>query len=285
MKDHLPPKRSKSRPVFSGESRRFFCRDVTGLDCGRVLKDDEENCGIESHVRIVPLGAAIGESTFRTRSSFHQRKLTVEEDYELLFDEGRESVDFDASTFNPKDLWVATKVQKEFTSYHKCNAEDAIYNLRLLIEKAIQEGKYKKLNSACHLFTWRGYIAIISSDLQVVVRYRTSHYERTPKQVADGVKSRLSSKRKAPRWAGPVPDTITPGLIVDGKVKNTMNYGVFVEIIDGFEALLHRSELFHLREGENEAIRIGESLRVEVTSVDRDLKRVTLRLVNQTKEG
>ena len=72
---------------------------------------------------------------------------------------------------------------------------------------------------------------------------------------------------------------------MNGKVKNTMNYGVFVEVIDGFEALLHRSELVHLKEGENERIKIGASLRVEVMSVDRDLKRVTLRLVNQTKEG
>ena len=285
MQGHQPPKESRTRPVFSGESRRFFCRDVTDLDCGRVIKDDEENCGIESHVRIVPIGAALGDSTFRTRSSFHQRKLTVEEDYELLFDEAREPVDFDASIFNTKDLWVSTKVQKEFTSYHKCNAEVAIYNLQLLIEKAAHEGKYKKLNSGCHLFTWRGFTAIISSDLQVVVRYRTSHYERTPKQVADGVKSRLSNKRKHPRWAGPVPETITPGLIIDGKVKNTVEYGVFIEIIDGSEALLHRSELFQLKEGESEAIKIGETLRVEVMSVDRDQKRVVLRLVDRNSQG
>lgn len=283
MSEKQPSNKSRIRPVFSGESRRLFCGDVTGMDCSRVMEDDAENCGIESHVRIVPAGAFLGDSRFRTRSSIYRRKLVVEEEYDLIFDENRDAVDFDKSTFNCKDLWVATKVQREFTAYHKCNAEVAISNIRLLIEKSIQEGKYQKLSWGGHLFTWRGYLSILAPNLQTVVRYRTSHYERTPRQVVDGVRSRLSKKTRAPRLVGPVPDSISPGVIVDGTVTNTVNYGVFVRITNDFEALLHRSELDQFNEGEGRPLEVGESLQVEVLSVDRDLNRVSLRLIRRNK--
>ena len=285
MSDEHASHESRIRPVFSGDSRRLFCRDVTGLDCSRVMEDDAENCGIESHVRIVPVGALLGDSDYRTRSSFHRRKLIVDEDYDLIFDESRDAVEFDKSTFNPKDLWVATKVQKEFTGYHKCSADIAISNIRLLVEKSIQNGNYHKLSSGGHLFSWHGYLAILTPDLRTVVRYRTTHYERTPRQVVDGVKSRLAKRLKTTRLVGPVPDSITIGVIVDGTVSNTVDFGVFVRISPNFDALLHRSELVQLTESEGRPLEVGESVRVEVISVDHDLNRVSLRLIRRNDLG
>jgi len=244
-----------------------------------------ENCGIESHVRIVPPGYLTGDASFRTRTSLHQRKLIVDEDYDLIFDESRDAVDFDKSTFSSKELWVATKVQREFTAYHKCEADEAIANIRLLIEKSVQEGKYQKLSWGGHLFTWRGYLAVITSDLQTVVRYRTSHYERTPRQVVDGVRSRLSKKRKGSRSNGPIPSTITPGVIVDGIITNIVDYGAFVRISNDFEALLHRSELVELTDVDDRPLELGESLQVEALSVDPVLNRVSLRLIKRSNHS
>jgi len=282
MSDEHASGESRIRPVFSGDSRRLFCRDVTGMECSRVMEDDAENCGIESHVRIVPIGAYFGDSSFRTKSSFHRRKLTVDEDYDLIFDESRDAVDFDKSTFNPKDVWVATKVQKEFTAYHKVRVADAISNIQLLIEKSIQKGKYVKLNWGGHLFTWRGYLAILTPDLRTVVRYRTNHYERTPAQVVNGVKSRLAKKA---RLRGPVPDSITLGVIVDGTVSSTVDFGVFVRISSDFDALIHRSELVQFTESEDRPLEIGEGVRVEVINVDHDRNRVSLRLIQRNNPG
>ena len=282
MSDEHASGKSRIRPVFSGDSRRLFCRDVTGLECSRVMEDDAENCGIESHVRIMPIGAYFGDSSYRTRSSFHRRKLTVDEDYDLIFDESQDAVDFDKSTFNPKDLWVATKVQKEFTAYHKGSAEDAISNIQLLIEKSIQKGKYYKLRWGGHLFTWSGYLAILTPDLRTVVRYRTNHYERTPRQVVNGVKSRLA---KNVRLRGPVPESIMLGVIVDGTVSSNFNFGVFVRISSDFDALIHRSELVQLTESEGRPLEIGEGVRVEVIIVDHDRNRVGLRLIQRNSLG
>ena len=282
MSDEHASGKSRIRPVFSGDSRRLFCRDVTGLECSRVMEDDAENCGIESHVRIMPIGAYFGDSSYRTRSSFHRRKLTVDEDYDLIFDESQDAVDFDKSTFNPKNLWVATKVQKEFTAYHKGSAEDAISNIQLLIEKSIQKGKYYKLRRGGHLFRWSGYLAILTPDLRTVVRYRTNHYERTPRQVVNGVKSRLA---KNVRLRGPVPESIMLGVIVDGTVSSTVNFGVFVRISSDFDALIHRSELVQLTESEGRPLEIGEGVRVEVIIVDHDRNRVGLRLIQRNSLG
>jgi len=251
------------------------------MDCDREMQDDDENCGIEAHVRITPVGEFFGDARFRTRSSFYRRKLIVEEEYEPILDEWRDATDFDKSTFNPEDLWIATKVQKEFTSYHRCNAEAAISNIRLLVKKAIQEGKYQKLIWGGHVFTWRGYLVVVTSNLQTVVRYRTNHYERTPIQVADGVKSRLSNKRKTIR--NPIPESIVVGLIVDGIVSKNVDFGTFVIIEPDIKALIHRSEQAQLAQSGNRPLETGEVVGVEVLTVDRDRKRVSLRLIRRSE--
>ncbi len=282
MSDEPAFSEGRIRPVFLGESRRLFCRDVTGLECSRAMDGDAENCGIESHVRNVPIGDYFGDPNYRTRSSFYRRKLTVDEEYDLIFDESRDPVDFDKSTFNPKDLWVATAVQKEFTAYHQGSAEDAISNIQLLIEKSIQKGKYYKLTRGGHLFKWSGYLAVVTPDLRTVVRYQTSHYERTPRQVVDGVKSRLAKKKRS---RGPIPDSIMLGVIVDGTISSTVNFGAFVRISPDFDALLHHSGLGQLMESEERPLEIGEGVRVEVISVDHDRNQVGLRLIQRNSHG
>ena len=96
-----------------------------------------------------------------------------------------------------------------------------------------------------------------------------------------GVKSRLAKRLKTTRLVGPVPDSITIGVIVDGTVSNTVDFGLFVRISPNFDALLHRSELVQLTESEGRPLEVGESVRVEVISVDHDLNRVSLRLIRR----
>jgi len=54
----------RRRQVFTGDSRLIFCRDVSEFDCNRVMADDADNCGIETHSRVVPVGQLFGESRF-----------------------------------------------------------------------------------------------------------------------------------------------------------------------------------------------------------------------------
>jgi hypothetical protein len=238
------------------------------------------DCGVSSHIRIVPVGESRGEATFRSRTRTRPT-LVVEEDYELLPEEYGPRVEFDSATFQPEDVWVATSVQSAFTSYHGVGADEAIANIRLLLKLASQNRKHAQLESGAHVFWWRGYTAILSPDLGAVVRYRTTHYERTPRMVANGVKSRLrkASTGARQRESRPVPDDLRVGAVLDGPIVSVVSYGAFVDI-GGFDGLLHRSEMVSAGEDPRAVFAVGEVLRVEVVSIDRERRRIGLRMLD-----
>lgn len=284
MKDKRNSEQRVLRRVFKGDSRRIACRDVTGCDCNRVMDDEAENCGDPTHVRKIQPGEFLGDAEFRTKSSFLRMKLTVNEEYDLIFDEASDAVEFDKESFKPGELWVSTKVQEEFTAYHDCSAEVAIENLRLLVERSINDGKYYSYDWGGHCFTWRGFVAIVSPNLQTVIRYQTRHYERTPKQVIEGVKSRLSKRRGVTRPSGPVPDSIELGNELEGVVSSLVDFGVFVRISPDFDALLHQSELGSSATAVNSVFQVGQRIQVKVIGIDRERMRVNLGLVAESPE-
>lgn len=95
----------------------------------------------------------------------------------------------------------------------------------------------------------------------------------------------MSKQRKGSRSSGPIPDSITPGVILDGVITNIVDYGVFVRISNDFEALLHRSELVELDKEDDRPLELGESLQVEALSVDSVLNRVSLRLIKRSNRS
>jgi len=267
------------RRVFGGESRKVMCGDVSGFDCRRVMADDAENCGIASHVRSVPIGTPRGEADYRTRSSVYRRRLIVDEEYELVFEDSLEPVELDRASFDPNRLWVSAKVQREFTEYHGCEADEAIANVRLVVRKALEEGRYAPEEWGGHFFWWSGYFVTADPSLDVAIRYRTYHYERTPRQVAEGVKSRLSKKGALRNLKRVFPVEIAVGDIVDGVVSNIVNFGVFIRITDDYDALLHKSELGVDSESALKTFVPGDQIRVEVVHIDSESERVNVRPV------
>ncbi len=67
---------------------------------------------------------------------------------------------------------------------------------------------------------------------------------------------------------------------IKGKVVNIMPYGVFVEIDKGIEGLLHSSEISWQKKMINpqEMFAIGDMIEVQIISIDRDTKRISLSL-------
>lgn len=67
---------------------------------------------------------------------------------------------------------------------------------------------------------------------------------------------------------------------VKGKVVNIMPYGVFVEIEKGVEGLLHASEISWQKKIVNpqEMFAIGDIVEVQIISIDKDAKRISLSL-------
>jgi len=67
------------------------------------------------------------------------------------------------------------------------------------------------------------------------------------------------------------------GDVVDGKVTKTVPFGAFVSVGDGVEGLVHVSEIaMHHVESPELELSLGQELRVKVTEIDADRRRVSL---------
>lgn len=88
----------------------------------------------------------------------------------------------------------------------------------------------------------------------------------------------LGLKQIMPNPWNEVAERYPIGSKVKGKVVNIMPYGVFVEIEKGVEGLLHASEISWQKKMVNpqEMYAIGDIIEVQVISIDKDTKRISL---------
>lgn len=75
------------------------------------------------------------------------------------------------------------------------------------------------------------------------------------------------------------------GDVVEGKVVRFMEYGAFVELMDGVDGLLHISNISDKRIGKpQEVLKIGQIINVKITKIDLENKKVNLSLKDVEKE-
>ena len=80
-------------------------------------------------------------------------------------------------------------------------------------------------------------------------------------------------------WASAIPDAYQPGMVVRGKVTKITNFGVFVELEDDLEGLLHVSELAdHKVDNPQDVVKPGEELDVKILRVDTEDRKIGLSL-------
>jgi small subunit ribosomal protein S1 len=80
-------------------------------------------------------------------------------------------------------------------------------------------------------------------------------------------------------WERKIPEKYVAGAVVKGKVTKVTNFGVFVELEEGLEGLLHVSELAdHKVENPEEVVKVGQELEVKVLRVDTDERKIGLSL-------
>jgi len=78
-------------------------------------------------------------------------------------------------------------------------------------------------------------------------------------------------------WEGEIPEKLQKGSVVAGKVSKVTNFGVFVEILDGLEGLLHVSELPDDIAGDPEtALKEGQEIQVRILNVDAHERKIGL---------
>ena len=70
-------------------------------------------------------------------------------------------------------------------------------------------------------------------------------------------------------WDGDIPGRYAPGSVKKGKITKITNFGVFIELEQGLEGLLHVSELSEDKvENPEDVVKVGEELEVKVLRVD-----------------
>jgi len=78
-------------------------------------------------------------------------------------------------------------------------------------------------------------------------------------------------------WTTDIPKKLVKGLVLEGKVAKITNFGVFIEVLDGLEGLLHVSEIADEPvEKPEELLKIGQSVNVKVINVDFELRKIGL---------
>ncbi|MGE4285553.1 MAG: 30S ribosomal protein S1 [Phycisphaerae bacterium] len=80
-------------------------------------------------------------------------------------------------------------------------------------------------------------------------------------------------------WLHAIPDTYKPGQVVKGTVTKITNFGVFIELENELEGLLHISELAdHKVEKPQDVVKVGDELEVKILRVDTDSRKIGLSL-------
>jgi small subunit ribosomal protein S1 len=78
-------------------------------------------------------------------------------------------------------------------------------------------------------------------------------------------------------WESRIPEKYKPGTIVQGKVTKITNFGVFVELEEQLEGLLHVSELAdHKVTNPEDVVKLGEMIDVRILRVDTDDRKIGL---------
>ncbi len=80
-------------------------------------------------------------------------------------------------------------------------------------------------------------------------------------------------------WVHAIPDAYKPGMVVRGHVTKITNFGVFVELEDNLEGLLHISELAdHKVENPQDVVKAGDEIDVKILRVDITDRKIGLSL-------
>ena len=86
-------------------------------------------------------------------------------------------------------------------------------------------------------------------------------------------------------WETRIPEKYAPGKIVTGKVTKITNFGVFVQLEDDLEGLLHVSELAdHKVDHPENMVQVGQDLEVRILRVDTGERKIGLSRKTESKE-
>ncbi|RME04767.1 MAG: 30S ribosomal protein S1 [Planctomycetota bacterium] len=113
-----------------------------------------------------------------------------------------------------------------------------------------------------------------------LVRAKILSIDKEKRRIALGIKQ-LSEDP----WEKIIPDAYEQDTLHRGKVTKITNFGVFVELEDNLEGLLHISELADRKiEDPSEIVKVGDEIIVKVIKLDKEERKIGLSLKRVTDE-
>jgi len=111
------------------------------------------------------------------------------------------------------------------------------------------------------------------------IQVKVLSFDREKERVSLGLKQMTDNP-----WEN-IADKYPIGSVVEGKVVNLTDYGVFVELEPGVEGLVHITEMFWTREIKHpsKVLTVGETVKVMVLDVNSEAKRISLGLKQTTE--
>jgi small subunit ribosomal protein S1 len=111
------------------------------------------------------------------------------------------------------------------------------------------------------------------------IKVKVLSFDREKERVSLGLKQMTDNP-----WENII-EKYSVGSIVEGKVVNLTDYGVFVELEPGVEGLVHITEMFWTREIKHpsKVLTVGENVKVMVLDVNSEAKRISLGLKQTTE--
>ena len=106
------------------------------------------------------------------------------------------------------------------------------------------------------------------------IKVKVLTFDREKERVSLGIKQLHENP-----WEN-IAERYPVGMLVEGKVVNLTDYGVFIELEPGVEGLIHISEMFWTREIKHpsKVLNVGDTINVVVLEVNAEAKRVSLSL-------
>ncbi|HEY8396494.1 MAG TPA: 30S ribosomal protein S1 [Flavihumibacter sp.] len=96
----------------------------------------------------------------------------------------------------------------------------------------------------------------------------------------------LGLKQLTPHPWDVLPETVTEGNVVKGKVVNIEDYGAFLEIMPGVEGLVHVSEITWANTPINakEFFKLGDEYEAKIVTLDKDARKMSLSIKQMTPD-
>lgn len=115
------------------------------------------------------------------------------------------------------------------------------------------------------------------------IKAQVLHVDQEKKRVALGMKQLDQDP-----WESVIPEKYQPGKVTSGKVTKITNFGIFVELEDNLEGLLHISELSDKKiktpEEIEKIVNVGDTVKVRILRVEKEERKIGLSLVKEGEE-